>query len=205
MAKVKGLCKNIDECSMAENREVQEVEKSAQFVCAECGKPLVAQKGKETDGDGDGMPKWIIPVVAAVVVIGGGVAGFCMLDNKESSSVERTSGGNDVSTEDDEKPPLPVHIESTFTGKIIDGQAHGTGRFIFNKDRRIDMHDDKGRVALAGEYIIGEWDNGHLIQGRWYDVNDNLKETIILGKSNNPTKDHELGTCQSVQDHGAEK
>ena len=39
MALVKGVCKNFGECDLADNKEVQEVDKT-NFVCEECGKPL---------------------------------------------------------------------------------------------------------------------------------------------------------------------
>ena len=39
MAIKKGICKNFDNCSLADNHEIQEVE-STEFVCRECGKQL---------------------------------------------------------------------------------------------------------------------------------------------------------------------
>ena len=39
MALVKGICKNFGECDLADNKEIQEVDKT-NFVCEECGKPL---------------------------------------------------------------------------------------------------------------------------------------------------------------------
>lgn len=86
-------------------------------------------------------------------------------------------------------------VTGRFTGALKNGYPHGTGTLTFTVSRRIDLHDDKARTAAAGEYIIGEWDNGHLVQGRWYDASNNLKETIVLGKAMNPEKDHSLGRC----------
>lgn len=94
------------------------------------------------------------------------------------------------------KPVAPATPASArFTGTIRSGYPHGTGTLTFLRSRRIDLHDEKARTAAAGEYIIGEWDNGHLVQGRWYDASNNLKETIVLGKAMNPEKDHALGRC----------
>ncbi|MDR1454416.1 MAG: Ig-like domain-containing protein [Tannerella sp.] len=84
MAKVKGVCKNIDEeCSRALRREVQEVEKSAPFVCEECGKPLVAATGKAATGRGGSNPPanknrliLIGLLIVALVAGGGGAAWF---------------------------------------------------------------------------------------------------------------------------------
>lgn len=81
----------------------------------------------------------------------------------------------------------------TFSGRLKNGYPHGTGTLTFKSQRLIDAHDEKARVAQAGDYLIGEWDNGHLVQARWYDSSNNLKETIVLGKAMNPEKDHPLG------------
>lgn len=85
--------------------------------------------------------------------------------------------------------PLPG---ISFSGKLKNGYPHGTGTMTFKKERRIDAHDQKNRTAKAGDYLIGEWDQGHLIQARWYDSSNNLKETIVLGKAMNPEQDRSL-------------
>lgn len=81
----------------------------------------------------------------------------------------------------------------TFSGRLKNGYPHGTGTLTFKTQRLIDAHDEKARVAQPGDYLIGEWDNGHLVQARWYDAANNHKETIVLGKSMNPEKDQSLG------------
>lgn len=69
-----------------------------------------------------------------------------------------------------------------FTGTIKNGRPTGEGRLTYNQRHLIDKHDDKARYAEKGDYIIGEWTSkGHLIQGRWYDSGNNVKESIILG------------------------
>lgn len=78
MALVKGICKNFGECDMADNKEVQEVEKS-NFVCEECGKPLhPVDGGSKTTGTGNGgggANKKLLGLIAAAVVLLAG-AGF---------------------------------------------------------------------------------------------------------------------------------
>lgn len=69
----------------------------------------------------------------------------------------------------------------TWTGGLRNGQPHGTGTMTYSTSRVIDSRDSKGRVAQPGEYVVGEWDNGHLVQGRWF-KNDGTKEVIIVGK-----------------------
>ena len=74
MAKIKGVCKNYDLCTKADNKEVQEVERSAKFVCQnpECGKPLQEIKGKGSGGKGGGGkgPKPLVLIAIAVVILG---------------------------------------------------------------------------------------------------------------------------------------
>lgn len=68
-----------------------------------------------------------------------------------------------------------------FTGTIKDGQPNGQGRMKFISPHAIDNRDPKARVAESGDYIIGEWKDGKLIQGRWYDKDGNVKGSVIIG------------------------
>ncbi|MCI1647158.1 MAG: hypothetical protein LKI39_02410 [Bacteroides sp.] len=85
MAKIKGVCKNYDECDLAASKEVQEAEKT-NFVCSECGKPLYPVK--EAAGSGsDSKNKLIMGAVAAVVVVAGAGIYFGLFHgNGEKSS-----------------------------------------------------------------------------------------------------------------------
>ena len=56
------------------------------------------------------------------------------------------------------------------------------GRIVFNTSHVIDSKDPKGRVAEAGDYVIGEWSDGHLVQGIWYGSDNQVKGSIIIGK-----------------------
>ena len=69
----------------------------------------------------------------------------------------------------------------TWTGGWKNGNPHGTGTLTYSVSKTIDSRDSKGRIAKPGEYIVGEWDNGHLVQGRWF-KKDGTKEVIIIGK-----------------------
>lgn len=69
-----------------------------------------------------------------------------------------------------------------WTGSMQNGQPHGMGTMTYSSSHIIDTRDSKGRVAQPGEYIVGEWDNGHLVQGRWF-KNDGTKEAVIIGKT----------------------
>ena len=56
------------------------------------------------------------------------------------------------------------------------------GRMIFKTSHVIDSKDPKGRVAEPGDYVIGEWSDGHLVQGVWYGSDNQVKGSIIIGK-----------------------
>jgi hypothetical protein len=53
---------------------------------------------------------------------------------------------------------------------------------VFKSSHVIDSKDSKGRIAEAGDYVIGEWSNGHLVQGIWYGSDNQVKGSIIIGK-----------------------
>lgn len=56
------------------------------------------------------------------------------------------------------------------------------GRMVFTSSHVIDSKDPKGRVAEAGDYVIGEWSDGHLVQGIWYGADNQVKGSVIIGK-----------------------
>ena len=56
------------------------------------------------------------------------------------------------------------------------------GRMVFTSSHVIDSKDPKKRVAEAGDYVIGEWSEGHLVQGIWYGADNQVKGSIIIGK-----------------------
>ena len=56
------------------------------------------------------------------------------------------------------------------------------GRMVFSSSHVIDSRDPKGRVAEPGDYVIGEWADGHLVQGIWYDSAGQVKGSVIIGK-----------------------
>lgn len=70
----------------------------------------------------------------------------------------------------------------TWTGGWKNGKPHGSGTLTYSTSQLIDSRDPKRRMAQPGEYIVGEWDNGRLVQGRWF-KKDGSKEAIIIGKA----------------------
>ncbi len=72
---------------------------------------------------------------------------------------------------------------ATFRGPLRNGRPHGVnGRMIYKTTHLIDNRDPKGRVAEPGDYVIGEYYEGHLVQGIWYDAYNQVKGSIIIGR-----------------------
>lgn len=127
MALVKGICKNYGECDLADNKEVQEVDKT-NFVCEECGKPLHPADGSVTGtGGGKGPNKKLIGIIAAAVLgigaVGGGIYAWMNRDtNPEpdpNPKAELTLNHTSVDLKVGESDTLiatitPVGTEATF-------------------------------------------------------------------------------------------
>ena len=61
---------------------------------------------------------------------------------------------------------LPQKLDyGTFDGQIINGQPHGYGKLLYEKERLLNIHDDKKRKAIPGDKVDGDFQNGNLIQG----------------------------------------
>lgn len=88
MALIKGICKNFGECDLADNKEVQEVDKT-NFVCEECGKPLYPIDGGGSDNKGSGGKGKLIGIIAAILVALAGI-GFGIFSLTSTSAPEPT-------------------------------------------------------------------------------------------------------------------
>lgn len=70
-----------------------------------------------------------------------------------------------------------------FKGTLKNGKPDAVnGRLIFKVAHLIDSRDSKQRMAEAGDYIIGEFSEGHLVQGIWYGADNQVKGSVIIGK-----------------------
>ena len=74
--KISGRCLNIGNCDVANSMAVVEVDENAEFVCTECGKPLVASQPAKSGGS-KAPQKWL----AGVGVVGAAAAGIFGLSN----------------------------------------------------------------------------------------------------------------------------
>lgn len=84
----------------------------------------------------------------------------------------------------------------TFSGDVVNGYPDGFGTYTFKTRRRIDMHDAEERYAEAGDYIKGDWKNGHLNYGEWYSASGTKKAFIQLGDNPDHESDQKLGKCK---------
>lgn len=87
MALKKGVCKNFDNCDLADKQEIQEVE-STEFKCSECGKDLheIATTTKPKGGS-----KKIVVIAAILVVIIGAACAYLLVGNEPQMQIEPKS------------------------------------------------------------------------------------------------------------------
>lgn len=176
-----GICLNED-CPMSKTKEVQQISMRSELVCKECGMEL-----RECPPPKKSNLKPLIIVLVTLVVIGGAatatVIGIKNKPAKEETTtiVEETPVTTPVVKEEPKAPATPKPQGYTWTGEWKNGKAHGVGTYTYKVETLIDKRDPQKRVAKAGDYIIGEYHSGKLVQGRWYDSKNNLKGSIIIG------------------------
>ena len=66
---------------------------------------------------------------------------------------------------------------ATWSGGILDGKPHGSGRLTFHSSHAVDRHSSV--QASPGDYFNATYENGQLISGKLYDSAGNLLKTII--------------------------
>ena len=200
MAKIKGVCKNIDEeCGKALGREVQELEQSAPFVCEECGKPLIENKdGNKTPGGGSKLP---IIIIAAVILLGGigfGVYRFILKPEPPKPAVVIEAESEPVTTTEEKEATIsePETIADTpepvvgatsgtvnvsggvYKGELKNGKPDGLGTITYSSRALISPKDMKKRHAEAGDYVTGQFKTGEVVSVKWYDKGGNSKGTV---------------------------
>lgn len=116
MALKKGVCKNFENCTLADNQEIQEVD-SSEFRCTECGKPLFELDSKPPKH----FPKWA-KILIAVIALAGLVTGGLFLFRSCDSKVRITVISSDESM----------------------GTVKGDGKYEFNKLITIEANANEG-------------------------------------------------------------
>ncbi|MCR5709165.1 MAG: toll/interleukin-1 receptor domain-containing protein [Bacteroidales bacterium] len=115
---------------------------------------------------------------------------------RDTSVTSATAGTGKVDTGKDKpkKEEVKDVTADTFTGTIKNGYPDGYGTYTFRQPRRIDMHDTEKRMAQKGDYIKGDWSNGHLNYGEWYGADGVKKGNIELG-DHPADADHVFAKC----------
>lgn len=114
-----GKCVNIMRCSKAKNKELIEADK-ANFICPECGKPLV-EVGTAPPPPPPPPIKWIIAI--CILLIGIGVGAYFLFFNKEQMptkiNLDKTELTLKVGDRDLIVPSVePEGVKATFTFKV---------------------------------------------------------------------------------------
>lgn len=99
-----------------------------------------------------------------------------------------TSTVSKTTTVNTSKPAQTTTTKSSGTKDLGYATFRGTwpndvkGRMEFKSTHVIDSRDPKNRYASPGDYVIGEWSEGHLVQGVWYGSDNKPKGSILIGK-----------------------
>lgn len=122
--------------------------------------------------------RWLLPAIVAVV--------FCIIAGAAVFvwSVSPTDTSR-ATPQDHQYAPLAKSDENsqlsygTWSGEIKLSQPHGQGTLTYTCRRLISQFDPQSRVAMPGDYIIGEFDCGQLVQGRLYRTNGEVEDIIL--------------------------
>lgn len=205
-----GICLN-ESCERSKTKEVQEIPARKEFVCSECGKPL-RECPPPKKGSNKMMLGIIAVVVAALAIGGAffALSGDDETAKEETVVAEKQEvAATSVVAEENSpapaasepkaepaptKPSTPTPSASAssgskdlgyavFKGKMKNGKPDDVnGRMEFKERHQIDSRDPKKRIAEPGDYVIGEFSEGHLVQGIWYGSDNNVKGSVIIGK-----------------------
>ena len=198
-------------CPKCDNKEIQKVRMGQDFVCEECKEPMrqvPPPKSSTPKGKVIGIIATIIIIFGCIATY---LFVFNKSDNPpvvvnieeelivkpDSTLDEQSSAGIDsisksIELEDKDEsiiipPPVTKATVSVKGGSYIgqvknEKQPHGQGTLTYNSRTRISMRDMKERYAEAGQYIIGEFYEGELVQGKLFDKDNEPIESIILGR-----------------------
>lgn len=193
MALKKGICKNYDNCDLADKQEIQEVD-SIEFKCQECGKDLHELDEGAGTTTGGGMNKKLIAIIGgAVLVVGLGVGGYFAFSGDKSAAPEAeetemaeeaTETGKQAAQPASTTKAAPAAKQDTpktstssssslpygsYSGPTQGGVPHGAGGTIsVTSSYQIDLKDGRGSMldVHPGDKIANtKFENGRLRSG----------------------------------------
>lgn len=205
MAKVKGICKNYEECGLADSKEIQEVEKT-NFVCEECGKTLYEQNSPIKNAKTSKLPLLLL-IAAGLVLLGGG--GFAVTHwggkdkAKNGGEIEIVEEEYELEGEesdlDDEEEIVETPVDTKSTGTTIQpsgyalgwgtyegpmqgGKPHGIGGEVkVSKSYSIDLKNGSSKQVFRGDKLVNtKFVNGKLVQGYIHRSNGE-QESFVIG------------------------
>jgi len=145
-------------------------------------------------GSGSEMPKQDQDSVAVVPVDSDSIKAAQMAAENQRlkdslAAVEATNAEKKQETEKKADPtpspkPAPTGGSKNLGYATFKGSWPNdvNGRMIFKESHVIDSKDPKKREAEPGDYVIGEWADGHLVQGIWYGADNQVKGSVIIGR-----------------------
>lgn len=206
-----GRCLN-DECENCKSKTVIEIPARKDFVCPVCGKELheCPPPKKKSNGMLYGIIAAVVVIagVVAWISLSGGNDEYVVPEEEkvatEVVTVEESLDTAEPEPVVEEVPPVedakpenkPVENKpavstsrskdlgyATWKGALKNGQPNDeNGTMTYKESHRIDSRDPQARVAEPGDYIIGEFVDGKLVQGIWYDKSNTVKGSIIIGR-----------------------
>ena len=117
---------------------------------------------------------------------------------EKSKGTENSKGGEDPQENEEETEKSEGMEDSKETEKYVKqdldyGTFEGTkddylpgvvnGRLTFTSPHLIDSYDSKQRMAEPGDYVEGNFSEGHLLYGTWYAADGTEKERLRFGKN----------------------
>jgi len=202
----KGNCLNFNNCSKADRKEIIEVGITEDFICPECESELIDIPAKKSGG------KKGLVIIGAVVILAlvGGGAFFALSGGEEETPeeavVQPVLPEENLAPEEIQAPkeePVQKEVQTppavqapaqqngslslsfgNYKGETKNGKAHGMGTLYYTQHHLISTRDRQERYAEQGDYLVGEFYNGEVVQGKLYDKANTQKETIIVGRPN---------------------
>ena len=210
----KGNCLNFGNCPKADRKEIIELGITEDFVCPECNSDLNEILAQKSGGGKTKLVIVAVIAVLGLVgggtffaLSGGEEASPAATIEQPTSATEQPASATteqpaNTATVPEVKPesvpekvktPAPeqqqksssVNFEfGSYKGETKNGKAHGMGTLYYSKHQLISTRDRQERYAESGDYLVGEFYNGEVVQGKLFDKSNSQKEAIIVGRPN---------------------